>query len=495
MHIHGARSPPLYAYFPLRASMSRTSIQKPWRPKLSDHSGPVYRAIADALEADVRRGTLSSGDPLPTQRDLADALGVNFTTVTRAYDEARRRGLITARVGRGTFVAGAEPERAAAPTNGARDLDLCVNQGPSLAWLPDVMQESLARIGGDPAAVRSFLSYDAQRGLSTVAREAGVRWLARRGVAGTPDRIGIAGGAQHALSMLLATRTQPGDVVVTEALSYPGFRSAAALARVRLVPVEMDDNGIDPDALDAVCRRHAPRLLFCVPTLQNPTTAIMPLARREALVEVARRHALGIIEDDVYGPLAVDPPPALVTLAPELVTYLGSLSKSVAPGLRTAFVLTPTAADADELAAAMRASILMLSSIPVSLAAAWIDDGTAERVLTDLRREMNARSTLARRILGAYDIAAPPGTLHAWLRLPSSWSVAAFVAQAAQRGVRIAPSDWYVTPSADEDAPAVAPQAVRLALGWEQERERVSDALSRLAAILAAPGALQPSSL
>lgn len=477
--------------------MTRTSIQKPWTPKLSDRSGPVYRAIADALEADVRRGALSSGDPLPTQRDLAEQLGVNFTTVTRAYDEARRRGLITARVGRGTFVAGAaSAEHApAAPTNGARDLELCVNQGPSLAWLPDVMRESLARIGGDPAAVRSFLSYDAQRGISTVAREAGVRWLAQRGVAGTPERIAIAGGAQHALSMLLATRAQPGDVVVTESLTYPGFRSAAALARVRLVPVAMDEDGIDPDALDAACRRHSPRLMFCVPTLQNPTTAIMPLARRHAIVEVARRHALQIIEDDVYGPLAVDPPAALATLAPELVTYLASLSKSVAPGLRTAFVLTPTAADADELSAAVRASVLMLSSIPVSLAAAWIEDGTAERVLGDLRREMAARSALACRILADYDIAAPSGTLHAWLRLPASWSVAAFVAQAAQRGVRIAPSDWYVTPSGDDAAPAVAPRAVRLALGWEQERARVTDALSRLAAILDAPGALQPSSL
>ena len=108
---------------------------------------------------------------------------------------------------------------------------------------------------------------------------------------------------------------------------------------------------------------------------------------------------------------------------------------------------------------------------------------------------MTARASLARDILHDHDISAPDGTLHAWLRLPPSWSVAAYVAQASQRGVRIAPSDWYVTPSPASTAAVQPPQAVRLALGSEPDRANVEIALTRLAAILAQPGALQPSSL
>src|SRR5919202_5275953 len=116
-----------------------TRAERPgrWTPRLSRRGGPTYRAIADALEADVRAGRLTPGDPLPTQRDLAEQLGVNFTTVTRAYAEARRRGLITATVGRGTFVAAPDTRRLA---SGARrpteDHDLSVNAPPVPRWMP-----------------------------------------------------------------------------------------------------------------------------------------------------------------------------------------------------------------------------------------------------------------------------------------------------------------------------------------------------------------------
>ncbi|MGI8764969.1 MAG: PLP-dependent aminotransferase family protein [Gemmatimonadaceae bacterium] len=480
--------------------MSQQRQSRTWRPHLSGRSGPLYRAIADAIEADTHSGVLAAGDSLPTQRELADSLGVNFTTITRAYAEARRRGLITARVGRGTFVAEPRLAREDQPEPGIRDYNLSVNQGPVRPWLTHALKQTLGRLSTDSSVVRNFLSYNSQDGGSPAARDAGVLWLERCGVPGTRDRLVIAQGAQHAVSMLLQVLARPGDTMLVEALSYPGFRSAAQLAGVRIVPVVMDDDGIDPEALEQACRRYSPRLLCCVPTLQNPTTAIMPLDRRHALINIARRYSLAVIEDDAYGPLALDPPPTLAALAPDLVTYVGSLSKCVAPGLRTAFLLTPTSADAERLQAAVRASVLMLSPIPIALASAWIRDGTAERALNDLRQEMTARGALARTVLAQYDLSLPSGSLHAWLRLPFSSSVAAFVARAHQCGVRVAPSDWYVmpppgdVPTSASLAPSAVP-AVRLALGAEQDRGRVAEALSRLASILGRPGSLQTSSL
>jgi DNA-binding transcriptional MocR family regulator len=226
-------------------------------------------------------------------------------------------------------------------------------------------------------------------------------------------------------------------------------------------------------------------MLCCVPSLQNPTAAVMSLARRREILAVARRCDLRIVEDDICGPLLPEPaPPPLAVLAPDVVTYVGSLSKCVAPGLRTAFVLAPNTEEASRLDATLRSSMLMLSPLPLVVASAWIADGTAERATADIRREATARAQLARGILGADRVVAPDGSLHGWLVLPPTWTVAAFVALAQQRGVRVTPADWYVTSPGENTR---VPTAVRFTLGAEQDRGRIEHALRTLASILAQP--------
>jgi DNA-binding transcriptional MocR family regulator len=448
-----------------------------WKPRLGARAGPTYRAIADALEADVREGRLTPGDALPTQRDLARAIGVNFTTVTRGYAEARRRGLINATVGRGTFVASPQ-------SRATRDHDLSVNTPPIPDWLPAAFRETLTRVASDPALAHQVLSYEV-RFADQRPRDAGAMWLRSRGLDASADRVVASAGALHGLSLVLSTFVRPGQRVLTEALAYPGLHNVAAAAGVRLVGVDMDDEGLRPDALEAACLQHRPRMLCCVPSLQNPTAAVMSLARRREILAVARRHDLRIVEDDICGPLLPEPAPSpLAVLAPDLVTYVGSLSKCVAPGLRTAFVLAPTPDEAAKLDATLRASMLMLSPLPLVVAAAWIADGTAERATADIRREATARAQLARAILGADRVVAPDGSLHGWLALPPSWTVAAFVALAQQRGVRVTPADWYVTSPSESFR---TPSAVRFTLGAEQDRRRIEHALRTLASILAQP--------
>ena len=449
-----------------------------WKPRIAHRAGPTYRAIADALETDVREGRLSPGDALPTQRELARAIGVNFTTVTRGYAEARRRGLINATVGRGTFVASRE-------VRATGDHDLTVNTPPIPDWLSAAFRETLTRVAADPALAQQVLSYDlrfSDRG----SRDAGAMWLRSRGLEASSDRVVASAGALHGLSLILSTFTRPGHRVLTESLAYPGLHNVAAAAGVRLIGVDIDDEGLRPDALEAACQRYKPKMLCCVPSLQNPTAAVMSLGRRRDIIAIARQYDLRIAEDDICGPLLPDPaPPLLASLAPDLVTYIGSLSKCVAPGLRTAFVLAPSAEEATRLETTLRAAMLMLSPLPLVVASAWIADGTAHRAATDIRREATARAQLARTILGAHRVAAPDGSLHGWLRLPPSWTVAAFVASAQERGVRVTPADWYVTnPSREGQA---VPNAVRFTLGAEQQRPRIEAALRTLAALLAQP--------
>ncbi|HKN67909.1 MAG TPA: PLP-dependent aminotransferase family protein [Gemmatimonadaceae bacterium] len=470
--------------------MTRARAAKGWLPALHEHSGPRYRAIADAMEADIQSGRLTPGQSLPTQRELADRLGVNFTTVTRAYTEARRRGLITATVGRGTFVASPHARQLAQGEGAPRDLDLSVNAPALPRWLSATFRTTLETLAGDERVARNVLSYDSRVG-DAAAREAGAEWLRGQKLDAPTDRIVPTGGAQHALTLLLLSFTKPGDTVLVESLAYPGLLSAADVARVHVVGVPLDDDGADPDALAALAERHRASLFFCVPTLQNPTTAVMPLARRREIVAVARKQQLRIIEDDICGPLVPEATP-LVALEPEHVIYIASLSKCVAPGLRAAFVLMPDLASAAQMNAAVRSSLLMLSPLPFALAAAWISDGTAARVVNDVRREARARTAIARKYFGDRAISAPTGSLHAWLRLPKSWTVAAFVGQAQQLGIRVAPADWYAAPSSQATP---APAAVRITLGAEADRDRVARALQSLAGLIAQPPSMRSSSL
>src|SRR5260221_4558069 len=182
-----------------------------WQPDLEQWRGPRYRAIADALTLDVREGRLSPGERLPTHRDLAWRLGVTVGTVSRAYEEAERRGLIAGEVGRGTFIRLLDPTTTAsdAAERGqggkaadANDLvDLSLNHptpGTETALLAETMRQIASSNDLEP-----LLRYQPHSG-RLLDREAGAHWVAQAGIAADPDRLVITGGRQHALANILA---------------------------------------------------------------------------------------------------------------------------------------------------------------------------------------------------------------------------------------------------------------------------------------------------
>jgi len=454
-----------------------------WTPTLKKSEGPLYHAITNALESDIANGKLKPGTLLPTQRELAKRLGVAFTTITRAYAEARKRGLITATVGRGTFVASRHSADSADRNADANTFNLSVNTPPIPAWMYRALSDTLVRVSDDEMLLKQGLSYDPEK-LETAIGSAGQTWLAGRRVNANAAQVVVTNGAQHALSVLFTTLARPGDTVLVEALAYPGTQSAAASGGVSLIGVDMDEEGILPDALDKLCTRHKPKAIMCVPTLQNPTTAVMSLSRRHEIIEVAARHNVRIVEDDICGPLLADAPPPLAALAPELCYYIGSISKCVAPGLRVAFVACPTTEDANRLRSAVSASVLMLSPLPLAIAREWINNGTATRALDAIRAEAVTRGALISSTLGNVDVRMPPGSLHAWVQLPTNWTLAAFVAEALRRGVRVAPAEWYTTPTSSA-TPRATPHAVRLTIGQPANSRGVESALTTLASILA----------
>jgi DNA-binding transcriptional MocR family regulator len=453
-------------------SMAADEESKIWRPALGSAGGPVYLAIADALAADIRSGALPEGTRLPTQRRLAEALGIDFTTVTRAYTEARRRGLIEGRVGQGTYVRARPPQRA--PSAGV--MDMTMNLPPRFedpALVQRMWQGIAGLVGSD--GLELLLRYQ-EPGGAAPDRAAGARWLGRRFPTLATERLLIAPGAQGALHAIAGLLAAPGDTILTEALAYPGFRSLAAQLRLRLVPIEMDGEGIVPDALEAACRTERPKALYCTPTLHNPTTATMSQARRGEIAAAARRFGVPIIEDDAYGLLPADARPPLASFAPELVYYVSGLAKCLSPALRVAYVVPPDEGAGPRLAGAIRAIATMSSPLTVATATRWIEDGTADAAVAAIRTEAIVRQRIARTLLPDALAPALEEAFHLWLPLPPAWTPADFAARLRAGGVGIVASDAF--------AVGPIPAAVRLGLGAAPSREDLRAGLQLVANLL-----------
>src|SRR6266849_2242660 len=270
-----------------------------WMPNLAASDKPRYLAIADAIAEDIRAGRLTDGDRLPPQRTLAMRLDIDFTTVARGYVEAQKRGLVESRVGQGTFVRASGKRRHSPMARHPEIVDLSMNLPPEPddPELLDRMQDGLEAVGRD---LVSLLRYQGFGGVQA-DKDAASNWLSRRALVPQQDRLFIAPGAHAALLGILGILAKAGDVVLSEDLTYPGTRSIAAQLGLRLVGLPMDDEGIVADAFAEACQRLAPRALYLNPTLLNPTTHTISQRRRLAIVEVARRHGVPIVEDDPYG--------------------------------------------------------------------------------------------------------------------------------------------------------------------------------------------------
>ncbi|MDJ0942537.1 MAG: PLP-dependent aminotransferase family protein [Kiloniellales bacterium] len=448
-----------------------------WRPNLEDLSGPRYLAIAEALAQDVSKGRLAPGDRLPTHRDLAWHLGVTVGTVSRAYAEAERRGLIAGEVGRGTFVREQLPS--APPTFqdlGDEDglIDLSYNF-PALESDHALFGEELAGMARDPELNR-HLGYLLGPGRES-HRAAAADWLKGAGLEVPPEEIVVTCGAQHAMFLAAVALTRPGEVILTEALTYYGIKSIAEALERQLYGVALDDQGLVPDSLEAAIRSSGARVLYCIPTLQNPTTTVLPEARRRRIVEICRRHDVMIIEDDIYSFLLDAPVTPLSALAPERSFYATSLSKCVAPGLRIGLLRAPLAFH-DRIATALRASTLMPSGFMAELATRLIRSGKAKQAADAKRREAEVRQSLARAILPAGHLVTHPRCFHAWLTLPRPWRHEDYAAEARRRGVMVGSARVFAV------GRQPVPHAVRLCLHAAASRAQLKAGLETLSRIL-----------
>lgn len=450
--------------------------QLSWEPVVQKREEPYYIAVVRALSEDIAGGRLPVGTRLPTQRELADKLHVALGTITRAYAEAERRGLVYGDGRRGTFVGelpNARSYLASVYKPISVGVDFSKNQ-PATAYDPD-LSAALKQITkqGD---IQHLLHYPPSAGYPK-HREAGLRWLESLGLKVDLEQIYISGGAQHALMAIFAAETRPGDLIAVEEYTYPGVKIIAELMGLEVVGIEMDAEGIIPDSLASVCAHRDVRLMYCNPSYQNPTNSIMSLKRKQQIAEVAERHNVTVVEDEILAPLMDKHPGFITRLIPERTYGIMSSSKALAAGLRIGFIAAPKQS-LRKLNESLQASILGVPPLMAEIFTRWYSDGTLEKIVARRKREMMHAQQVAAQQLKGFKFRSHPTSYHIWLHLPEYWQSMQFASEAQMRGVALTPAEIF---AAERKAGI---QAVRLSIGSVSDRELLKHGLEVVRDIL-----------
>lgn len=404
-----------------------------WVPSLDKSSKVLFRSLADQLEKDIKNGVLLPGTKLPPIRELADYLDINFNTVAKAFKVCELKGLLSATVGRGTFVSYDALSNPHLLTDG-NPLHL-IEMGAIVAEnsANSLLLSQLKNMLNEPAAERWF-SYNRPR--DTVwQKDAAVMLMEKCGIHTAQEHILFSNGCQNALTAALAGMFKYGDKIGVDPYTYPGIKTSAAMLGIQLIPIKQKNGEMDIDSLLLACKTNELKGLYLIPTYHAPTTHTMSLSCRKAIAEIAKAQNLTIIEDGTYQLVNRRFPP-IAHFAPEQSIFIVSLTTTAAPGLRLAYVNVPK-----KFAAAMADALYNLntsiSNMMAELSARIIVSGQLENILEQHKIQTVARNLLVNRYLQNYHCAGENECIFRWLVLPAGWESAEFERLAMANGVQV----------------------------------------------------------
>ena len=441
-----------------------------------DHSReqPLFLQLANAIAEDIRSGRLKPGEPLPGTRELAELLNVNRNTVIAGYDELAAEGLVSTRIGGGTFVtmpalplAVVRP-RAHNPQTESPTYALAPRQHPfplTSAPAPGTLMMSISmpdvRLFPSQALVRAFrrsisqrnralLSYADPSGHIRLRTELATMLARMRGLPVTADNIMVTRSIEQAIDLVARMLIRPGDVVAVEEFGYPPAWSVLKLAGAHLLPIALDDDGLDVDALERLLAQQPIRAVFLTPHHQFPSTTVMSQKRRARLAELALAHGFAIVEDDYdhefhYAGKPIMPIAAGAGRAN--VIYVGSLSNLLAPGISTGFVVAPPAVFG-QLVNLRAASDARGDAAMECAIAELFEDGELLRHVRRMRRIYAARrdalaASLQRHLGSAISFHVPDGGMALWARADHGIDVAAWAHAGLREGVQFFDAQRY----------------------------------------------------
>jgi DNA-binding transcriptional MocR family regulator len=440
-----------------------------WLNVINRGDGAKYIAIADALAAAIESGELRPGERLPAQRALARQLGVDLTTVTKAYGLARRSGLIEGAGKLGSFVR----NDIAAPRFGetASEMGMNVPPQPGFNLLPEAIRTGTAALlrAGRHSPILQY-----QPSLGNIAdRVAAAVAFREIGLTAAPEDIAITAGAQHALHAIFAQCLVRGQRLCTAPYVYSGLLSLAKRFGIELVAIEADEQGMLPERLESALRAGA-SAAYLTPTNDNPTTATMGAGRRREISSVLVRHGATLIEDDAYGRLCQVQLAPCSSMMPDLSWYIAGTSKVISPMLRVAHVRGPSAAAVANIAADIGLTAVMAPPLNAALVTRWLHDGAFDDLVHGVRREAMARQRLVAYHLSDHHYRAHPEGYHIWLDVGERHEVSQLVQELLERGLSAVEGRAFAA------RPVSAEGQLRISVGGAIDHPRLEAALAFL---------------
>jgi GntR family transcriptional regulator / MocR family aminotransferase len=437
---------------------------------------PLFQQIARAIEADIRRGRLRPGDPLPGTRTLALALGVQRLTVVSAFDDLVAEGWLVTHRARGTFVSKElpdprprrfAPQRVPAGMSARVNYELLAAPRPELPYdvprggllfapsradvrlapgdlIGRAYRRAIGRRGG------ALLSYASPEGHPRLRVALATMLASTRGLAATAANVCVTRGSQMALALIARALIKPGDVVAVEQLGYGPAWEAFRQAGAKVVGVPVDHEGMRIDALERVIAEHDVRAVYVTPHHQFPTTVTLSAGRRLKLLEIARTRRIAIVEDDYDYEFHYDGRPVLPLASVDaagVVIYIGTLSKVLAPALRIGYVVAPT--PLIEKLGAHRSYIDTQGDQVLEYAIAeLLEEGAIQRSIRRMRREYRERrdvlvAALHDQLSDDVSFDVPAGGIALWVKARKGLDVDSWARSSRERGAIIVTAASY----------------------------------------------------
>lgn len=416
-----------------------------WRPDGSRLERPYYASLVQLLEQAVRSGELPVGVKLPPQRELADFLDLNPSTVTRAYSLAREQGLVYGVTGKGTFVAPHANNDLTITADGVDES--CIELGMVTGFNQcDGLVAEAVRTVAQRGYLSKLIDYSNPCGYPHHL-EAGRRWLAWKGMRSEPDCVVVTSGVQNALVVTMCALFRAGDRIAVDEYTFANFIELAKMLSLELVPVTGDAHGMRDDALDALCRSVDVRGVYLMPTCANPTTVHMSGERRERIARVMEQRDLILVEDDLGGTmegLGLSRPatPHFIDLLPDRVIHIAETTKTLANGLRIAFLACSSRFE-ERIEHAVFNVNVKTSSLDAEVISELILGGGAEEIVDRKRRLMVEANELYDRM---FPVSPPPGfpyPLFRWMPIEASGTASEVEGRLRSLGVRAYHGDRF----------------------------------------------------
>lgn len=419
-----------------------------WRPEKQQLKRPIYLSLAEQLEEDIKSGLLAPGTKLPPQRELADFLDINFTTITRAYGICERKGLIYAITGSGTFVS----------PNAKLPITISMDNKPKnlieLGFIASFEQcnslvTDTVREVSKKKYLEQLLGYDDPTGMLH-QKMAGLNWMKPLGIEAEPEDITVVSGALNALAVTLYALFEPGDRIAVDTFTFSNFIELARGFHIQLVSIPGDAEGMLPAELDSQCALSGIDGVFLMPSCCNPTTVMVSHRRKKELAQVIRKRDLILVEDDVYAFLTAgiikDYKGAMYQLIPDRTVYICGTSKSICSGLRIAYMVFGKRFRERILKAIFNINV-KTSSFDTEIVTELILSGAAHQIVKEKKRLAEEANALYQNYFSTIMPNEHPFSYHRWLPVDTMQTSEQLESALKDQGIRVFHSDRFLCSS------------------------------------------------